>query len=103
MTKIFLSLLAISAVPAFAEPPLQVTSIVETADLDLASAYGQRQLDRRLSVAAAEVCGTASNADLAGKNEVRECRKTTLSAAKARRDQVLASKSGDRSISIAAR
>ena len=78
MTKYFpLLVLALLATPAFAEPPSPATSIVRVADLDLASQAGQRSLDRRLSLAIAEVCGTASDADLAGQNEVRRCRVAT--------------------------
>ena len=64
---------AIKAVPALAETTSQevAVSVVHTADLDLTSDVGKRQLDRRLSIAAREVCGTASDFDLEGKNEVR--------------------------------
>jgi len=44
---------------------------VHTADLDLSTNAGRHQLDRRLVVAAAEVCGSASDADLAGQNDLR--------------------------------
>ena len=58
MTKIFIaSLLAFTAIPALAGPPVTVTSFVQTADLDLASEAGQRALDKRLSRAIIEVCG----------------------------------------------
>ena len=74
MTKIFLAtLLAFTATPALAEPPALVTSTVQTADLDLSSSGGQRALDRRLALAAKDVCGTASNVDPAGQNDVRKC------------------------------
>ena len=76
---------AIKAVPAIAEPlPSNVAvSVVQTADLDLASASGQRRLEVRLARAAREVCGLASDVDLAGKNEVRECRNAVLAKAHA--------------------
>ena len=49
MTKIFIAtLLAFTATPALAEPPVIATSVVQTADLDLSTAKGQRALDRRL-------------------------------------------------------
>ncbi len=62
------------------EPALETASIslVRTADLDLGSAAGQRQLDHRLANAAREVCGEASDVDIKGKNEVRRCRDETL-------------------------
>ena len=76
-----------------AEPTI-VTSIVQTADLDLKSADGLRELDRRIARAAREVCGTVSDADLAGKNDVRHCRAETIAAAHAQRAQLLAARSG---------
>ena len=83
---------AIKAVPALAEPvPANVNvSVVQTADLDLSSDTGRRQLDQRLAIAAREVCGAASDADLAGKNQVRRCRDEVLAQAHARRDTLLA-------------
>jgi UrcA family protein len=75
----------LKAVPAFAQmapAPVNV-SIVHTADLDLTSDSGKRQLDQRLARAAREVCGAASDADLEGKNDVRACRADVLSKAKA--------------------
>ena len=90
MTKLLFALLAISGMPALSEPPSAVTSVVRTADLDLGRPVGQRQLDRRISIAVAEVCGTASNADLSGKNEVRRCRDETFARVSRHRDQLLA-------------
>jgi len=103
MTKIFFAtLLALSATPALAEQPVTSTSIVQTADLDLSTAKGQRALDLRLSQAAKEVCGTASDVDIAGKNDVRRCRVETLANLSAERDQHIASASGE-PIEVAAR
>ena len=103
MTKIiFATLLAFSATPAFAEQPVVATSIVETADLDLSSQSGQRALDRRLTQAVKEVCGTASNADVAGKNDVRRCRVDTLAGLAIERDQRIAAASSQ-PIKVAAR
>ena len=94
MTKIFLAtLLAFSATPALAQPPALATSVVQTADLDLSTARGQRALDLRLSQAAREVCGTTSPADLAGQNEVRRCRVETLASLSAERDERIAAAS----------
>jgi|SRR5688572_27396534 UrcA family protein len=73
-----------------ASEPAAVTSIVQTADLDLASPNGQRELDRRIVRAARDVCGTASDADLVGKNDVRQCRVETIAAAASQREQLLA-------------
>ena len=79
----------IKAVPAFAEPmPAQNVSIVHTADLDLSSKAGLEALDHRLVTAAFEVCGTASEVDLAGKNKVRACRADVLAKARAEGEQL---------------
>ena len=94
-------LLAFSAVPAFAEAPAAATT-VQTADLDLSSAKGQRSLDRRLQQAASEVCGVASPSNLEGQNDVRKCRKDTVASLKAERDQRVAKASGQ-PIEVAAR
>lgn len=103
MTKIFLAtLLAFSATSALAEQPVTATSIVQTADLDLSTAKGQHVLDLRLNQAVKEVCGTASDVDIAGKNDIRRCRVDTLASLSAERDQRIASASGS-PIEIAAR
>lgn len=70
--------------------PVTATSIVHTADLDLSSVSGQRELDRRIVQAAREVCGEASNVDLEGKNAVRQCRDETIAQAASQRQQMLA-------------
>lgn len=83
---------AIKAAPALAEAPASNVnvSLVRTADLDLGSSDGQRKLDQRLANAAREVCGTASDVDIEGKNDVRKCRDETLAKARGERDAVLA-------------
>ena len=103
MTKIFLAtLLAFTATPALAEPPVIATATVQTADLDLSSQAGQKALDHRLSQAVKEVCGTASDVDIAGKNEVRRCRVDTLANLSAERNQRIAAASSA-PIKVAAR
>ena len=103
MTKIFLAtLLAFTATPALAEPPVTVSTTVQTADLDLSSKAGQRALDRRLSQAVIELCGTASDADPAGKNEVRKCQKETFARVASDRDQRIAAAS-NQPIEVASR
>jgi UrcA family protein len=103
MTKIFLAtLLAFTATPALAEAPVIATSTVQTADLDLSTARGRRALDRRLAQAAKEVCGTASDVDVAGKNDVRRCRAETLAGLASERDQRIAAASSQ-PIEVAAR
>src|SRR5689334_8163972 len=83
---------AIKAAPALAETPAANTyvSYVQTADLDLSSKAGQHQLEARIAQAAREVCGTPSDADLVGKNRVRDCRDEAIANATGRRDALLA-------------
>lgn len=84
----------IKAAPALAQTPVEsgnvVVSRVHTSDLNLATASGQRQLDRRIANAAREVCGAASDADIEGKNDIRECRSETIAKAKLKKDVLLA-------------
>jgi UrcA family protein len=79
----------IKGAPALAEKaPAQNVSIVHTADLDLNSQSGRAALDHRLVTAAYDVCGAASDADLAGKNQVRACRVDVLAKARADGEQL---------------
>ena len=95
---------AIKAVPALAETtsPEVAVSVVHTADLDLTSESGKRQLDRRLSNAAREVCGTASDFDLEGKNEVRACRDLVLANAREQGGALIAQNKPGGSIAVVA-
>jgi UrcA family protein len=103
MTKTLIAmLLAFSSAPAIAEAPFIASSTVQTADLDLSTAKGQQALDRRLSQAVKEVCGEASDIDIAGKNEVRRCRAETFASLTSERDQRVARASGEL-IEVAAR
>ena len=95
---------AIKAAPAIAQTsPVQTNvSVVRTADLDLSSDSGRRQLDLRLARAAREVCGTASDADLKGKRQVRECRDATLAQARGKGESLVAATSSDTAIAVTA-
>ncbi len=79
MPNALLSLAAaalVMAMPAAAGAPStsgRVTARVPHSDLDLASAAGQAALDRRLSVAAASLCGAANPIDPAGNARRRDC------------------------------
>jgi UrcA family protein len=95
-------LLAFASTPAIAEPNQSVSSIVTIADLNLSQADGRRTLDRRLAQAIAEVCGEASPADLAGLNDVRDCRVETRARLQAERDLRIAEASS-RPILVASR
>ena len=77
---------------AQAAQPQNVT-IVRTADLDLTSKIGRQRLEHRLINAAYDVCGTASDADLAAKIDVRKCRSDVLRKARSDGGQ-LANQSG---------
>ena len=93
----------LKGVPAMAEPAqAQNVTIVSTGDLDLSTTAGRAALDHRLVTAAKEVCGYASDVDLAGKNEVRACRTKVLAEARANSDTLVASKDSGKSILIAA-
>lgn len=104
LASAFITGAAIEAVPAFAETnsPEVAVSVVHTADLDLTSDSGKRQLDRRLSIAAREVCGTASDFDLEGKNEVRECRDLVLANAREKGEALIAQNRRGGSIAVVA-
>ncbi|MEO7655453.1 MAG: UrcA family protein [Sphingomicrobium sp.] len=92
------------AAPALAEEAPQIIRVVRTADLDLASKSGIRLLENRLVIAAHEVCGTASDVDLVGKNKVRACRKAVLAGARAQGARLADADSSEvREILIAAR
>lgn len=92
----------IKGVPVLAEPAPQNVSIVHTADLDLSNKSGQARLEHRLVIAAHEVCGTASEADLAGRNEVRQCRAKVLRDARAKGEALAAGRTSEGNILVAA-
>jgi UrcA family protein len=94
----------IKAAPALAEPVgAQIyVSRVQTSDLDLSSASGTRELHQRLALAAREVCGTATDADVAGKNDVRKCRNDALARATDDQAALLAAASRGAVIAITA-
>lgn len=88
-TAIILGLLALiaggaSQVAVAAGMPGPSASVtVSTDDLDLGSAAGRASLDRRLALAAAEVCGDPSASDPAGRRAIRACRATVVRQAHA--------------------
>jgi UrcA family protein len=103
MTKTIIAMLmAFTAVPAVAEQPILASATVQTADLDLSTAKGQQALNHRLQQAVKEVCGEASDVDVAGKNDVRRCRTETLANLSSERDLRVARASGE-PIQVAAR
>ena len=102
ITSALITAAFIKGAPALAEPARAV-SIVRIADIDLSTEAGQRALDHRLVLAASEVCGTAADVDLAGQNDVRQCRKDVLSDARSRLNRIAAGRLSKRDIVIAAR
>lgn len=102
-TAFLITAAAIKAAPALAEPAQSGTNVsfVHTADLDLSSPSGQRVLDVRLAHGAREVCGTASDVDLVGKNDDRKCRTDVLAKANGQRDRLIAAAGRGAVIAIA--
>ena len=94
MMKLTLALMgaALCVTPAFGQNPAfeNRSQRVAVGDLDLASEAGIRTLNRRIRYAAEAACGTASDADPAGKNEVRRCRIETAASVSAQRQQAIA-------------
>ena len=81
---LILAALAIGSIgqPVLAQSvPAPHSVVVQHSDLDLRSESGAKTLDRRLARAVVEVCGVASDFDLSGKNDVRECRRDTRAIA----------------------
>ena len=90
-------LAALVAAPLIASPSqaqgaeADRTRVVSVADLDLSRKADVRMLDIRIRQAVEEVCGTASDADPHGKNEVRRCRALTSERFSAERGRAIAS------------
>ncbi|WP_158274710.1 UrcA family protein [Sphingosinicella humi] len=85
-------LLAPAFSPALAQEavPSDQTRLVSYQDLDLGDAADVRILDRRIRTAVEAACGSTSNADPAGKNEVRRCRAETIARVAAQREVAIA-------------
>lgn len=81
--------------PALARSPASGdrVQVVSHADLDLAKDADVRELDRRIRFAVKHVCGTASDADPEGRNEVRRCRIATSEGLSTARASAIASAS----------
>ena len=93
----------ITSVAAEPAPSAENKIVVRTADLDLGSATGQRILDHRIAIAVVDACGETSNADLAGRNEIRRCRNETSASVAANRDRLVELASRGQNIILAAR
>lgn len=93
--KTLLSLAMVGAIfvftPVAAQPLDQPQSAhVGYADLDLGSPRGIAELDRRIAAAVQDYCGTASDINVKGKNDVRRCRMEAHRFAAQQREQALA-------------
>jgi UrcA family protein len=84
---------AAPATPALAQAPTGPNRIVVShADLDLSSRAGIARLDRRILTAIQQACGPTSDADPAGQNRARSCRKAAAAEVKAQREMILAAR-----------
>ena len=82
----------LGATPALAREPTAAPSrAVRVSDLDLGTPRGQTTLDRRVAQAVRSVCGSASDANLRGRNDVRQCRERTAALVDLKRDVATAS------------
>ena len=99
---LILALLAIAPIapPAFAEPATH-TALVEHRDLDLKSTAGAKALQQRVWRAVVAVCGTTSDFDIAGQNDIRQCRRDTLQAASVQADLAIAGASRNEPLRVA--
>lgn len=87
--------------PAFAQTAAaNPTVVVQYSDLDLRTERGAKTLDRRIWRAAVTVCGTPSDFDVKGKNDIRECRRETRLLATSQADAVIASAARGQAIQV---
>ena len=80
--------------------PANPSVAVAHKDLDLRTEAGTKALDRRIWRAVVTVCGTAPDFDIAGKNDVRQCRRDTRALASAQADVVVANASRSEPIQV---
>ncbi|MGV3729334.1 MAG: UrcA family protein [Sphingopyxis sp.] len=87
--------------PVSAEPaPAKASVAVAHHDLDLRTEAGAKALDRRIWRAVVEVCGDAPGYDIAGKNDVRQCRRDTRAMASAQAKVAIAGAMRDQAIQV---
>jgi UrcA family protein len=87
--------------PVSAEPdPAKASVAVVHGDLDLRTEAGVKALDRRIWRAVVAVCGEAPGYDLAGKNDVRQCRRDTRAQATAQAEIAIAGAMRNRAIQV---
>lgn len=94
--------LSVFAVPALAAEitvvPETITVRVSYADLNLATAQGRAQLDRRIAGAARSICGPYFPTDLRMAALVQDCREDAISSA--RIPTAVASAAGARDLNV---
>jgi UrcA family protein len=95
--KTLLTLAAVVAASSFTPALAQDAAgerrhVVHYSDLDLSREADLRKFDRRLARAIAEACGSASDFDPAGKNQVRRCRDRLWAGLTAERERTIASR-----------
>jgi len=76
--------LGAAAAPAFAQPTDAVEIVYQ--DLNLGHAAGRAALDRRISAAARQVCGTFLNIELKWDQMSRACQQEVIASVQPRRD-----------------
>ena len=76
---------------AQAQPSATRTVAVHYGDLDLGSAAGRTALGHRIRQAVGTACGSASPADLEGRNLVADCRRDLMASLVTQRDLAIAS------------
>lgn len=92
-----------AAFPAAAQDSTVRTRTVSYADLDLSTASGARQLDRRVRATIAELCGDAWPFDLSAQAGRRQCRIDAWSDYSAQRPLLLAARGRGNRLVVAAR
>jgi UrcA family protein len=94
----------LTGAPAFAQTRGGETqvSLVSTADLDIGTESGRQKLQQRIAQAARDVCGTASDSDLKGSNDVRKCRDEAIARVSGQRDALIAASERGSTIAVTA-
>ena len=64
---------AVTTSPLFAKPATPEVRVVSYSDLDLSSAAGRGQLERRIQSEVRDFCGDSPSFDLSRRQAVREC------------------------------
>lgn len=96
MMTMMMALLLGAAAPAAIPAPLTANEAPETSlrlpikGYDFSRTDDVERFDRRARIAVNDYCGTASSADLAGQNRVKQCRAEAHASITAQRNQRIA-------------